>query len=111
MKRKQPDNISFVIGWLCGAVFVAFPVVAIVYLFLRRTRPAVQAAMIGVIAFPCIIGVRAAMLAAGVQHKPLPWMGLNGLVFLVVPSFATAIAAAIPWPGIAGGHRSGEREP
>ncbi len=105
MKQKQPDNINFVIGWLCGAVFVAFPLVAIVYLCLRRTRPAFQAAMIGVIAFLCILGARAAMLAAGVQHKPLPRIGLSGLLFLVVPSLATAIASAISWPGTTGGHR------
>jgi len=98
MKRQQPDNLNYVIGWLCGAVCFAAPLVAIVYLVLHRRRPAIQAVMIGIVSLACIVGARALMLAAGVQHKRVEWIGLNVLLFLAVPSFATLIASAISWP-------------
>jgi hypothetical protein len=105
MKRKQTDNIDYVIGWLCGAVFLVTPVVAVVYLFRHRWRPAFQAAIICAMSLLCIIGARALMLAVGVQHKRFEWIGLNVLVFLVFPSVATSIASAISWP-----RQSGSRE-
>ena len=104
MKGKQPDNIHFAIGWLCGAVLFAAPFAAVAYLFLRRARPAFQAVLIGAVSLPCIIGARALMIASGVPHRQVEWIGLNGLVFLVVPSVATAITSAISWPRPRAGH-------
>jgi hypothetical protein len=47
---------------------------------------------------PCIVGARARMLTAGVQHKRPEWIGLNLLVIIVVPLLAMAIVGAISWP-------------
>jgi len=106
MKRKQTDNnIDYVIGWLCGAVFLVAPVAAVVYLLRHRWRPAFQAAMICVMSLLCIIGARALMLAVGVRHKRFEWIGLNVLVFLVFPSVATSIASAISWPRQSGSRK------
>jgi predicted anti-sigma-YlaC factor YlaD len=98
MKRKQTNNIDYVTGWLCGAVFVVTPVVAVLYLLRHRWRPAFQAGVIGVTSLLFIIAARALMLAVGVQHKRFEWIGLNVLVFLVIPSVATAVVSAISWP-------------
>jgi hypothetical protein len=54
--------------------------------------------MICVISLPCIVGARARMLTAGVQHKRPEWIGLNLLVIIVVPLLAMAIVWAISWP-------------
>jgi uncharacterized membrane protein len=98
MKHRQVDNINYVIGWLCGAAFLAAPVVAAVYLLRHRRRPALQALMICVMALPCIIGTHAVMIAGGIQHRRFAWIGLNVLVFLMFPLLATGITAAMPWP-------------
>jgi DUF1365 family protein len=108
MKRENADNINSVIGWLCGAVFLVAPVAALAYALRRRWRPAFQAAMICVISLSCIVGARARMLAAGVQHKRPEWIGLNLLVLVVVPLLAMAIAWAISWPS-SHGAKSTER--
>ena len=104
LKRKRPDDIGYAVGWLCGALFITAPIAAAVYLYLHRRRPAIQAAMIGVISLLCIIGIRALMIASGIQHKPTEWNGLNALVFAVVPSIATWIVTTLAWPS-AGKHR------
>ncbi len=98
MKRNQVDNINYAIGWLCGAVFLVAPVAAVVYLLQHRHRPALQAAMIGVVSLPLIVGARALMLAAGVQHKRIAWIGINALVFLVLPLLTTGIVTWLAWP-------------
>jgi len=54
--------------------------------------------MICVISLPCIVGARERMLTTGVQHKRPEWIGLNLLVFVVVPLLAMAIVWAISWP-------------
>lgn len=98
MKRTQADNIDYVVGWLCGAVFLVAPLAVAVYLLRHRWRSAFQAGVICVISLPCIIGARALMIAVGVQHKRLVWIALNVLVFLVFPLLATVIASNLPWP-------------
>lgn len=98
MKRDQGDNINSVIGWLCGAIFLLAPVVALVYVFQQRWRPAFQACMICAMSLSGIIGVRALMLARGVQHQRFAWPCLNLLALLVIPLLAMGIASVIPWP-------------
>ena len=98
MRRKNADNISSVIGWLCGAVFLVAPVAALAYALRRRWRPAFQAAMICVMSLPCIVVVRDRMLAAGVQRKRAEWIAINLLVLVVVPFLAMAFVWAISWP-------------
>lgn len=109
MKRTQADNINYAVGWLCGAVFLAAPVAAVVYLLRHRRRPAVQAAMIGAVSLPSIVGARALMLAAGVQHKRVEWIGMNTLMFLVLPLLATAVVMGIPWPRPGGERRASSK--
>jgi hypothetical protein len=105
MKRNQIDNIDYLIGWLCGAVFVVAPVVAIVYLRQHRWRPAFQAGLICIISLSCIIGARALVLAAGAQGKRFVWIGINSAAFLIFPLIATAIASSISWPRATGSER------
>jgi hypothetical protein len=98
MKHAQVDNIGNAIGWLCGAVFLLAPVVALVYAFRQRWRPAFQAGAICALSLPSLVGVRALMIAQGLQHRRSEWLGLNMLALLVIPLLATRLAAAIPWP-------------
>jgi len=98
MKRSHTDNIDYLIGWLCGAVFLLTPIVAIVYVLRHRRRPAFQAILICVMSLSCIMGGRALMLSVGVQHKHFVWISINWILFLVVPLVTTAIALVISWP-------------
>ena len=99
MARRQVHNINLLIGWFCGAVFLAAPVVAFVYLLRHQKRPALQAVLIGVLSFSCIVGARALMLAKGVQRQPREWIVLNALVFTLFPVLATGAAVVIPFAG------------
>jgi hypothetical protein len=98
MKRDQADDIEYLLGWFCGAVFIGAPVAAIVYLFQHRRRSAFQAILIGAISLACIVGARALMLATGGQHRRSLWTGLNIVAFVVFPTLALVFARAIPWP-------------
>lgn len=98
MERDHEDNIHWGIGWVCGAIFLAAPIVMLLYLLRHRRRPAIQAALVCVVSLPFIIGVRALMLTLGVQHNRSQWTGLNALVLIVFPLLATRAAWMIPWP-------------
>jgi hypothetical protein len=104
MKREQTANINYALGWLCGAVFLAAPVIVVIYLFRRKRRLAFQAGIIFAIALPSIIGSRALMLVAGMQRNRAEWLALNVLVLVVFPLIATAVARAISWPRSDGAH-------
>ena len=95
MRRRELDNISPLAGWLCGAVFLATPVVAVFYLLRQRRRPALQALLICAISLACIVLARAWMLARGIPHSHFAWIGLNVLIFVAVPFLATVIATGI----------------
>ena len=98
MPRQQEDNIHYAIGWFCGAVFPAAPIVALVYLLRHRPRLAFQAMMTCVVALPFIIGARALMLSAGLQRKPAQWVPLNVLILIAFPLLATRFARALHSP-------------
>jgi hypothetical protein len=92
------DNLTYPIGWLCGAFSVLAPVVAAIYLIQRKRRKAFQAILIAVLALLCLIGVRALLIRAGIRSRPGEWLVLNIASLIVLPLATVWLTRRIRWP-------------
>lgn len=85
----QSENIGYGIAWLCGAVFLAAPVVIAAYLLRHRGHKAFQCFVVATLSFTSILMARALMLSAGLQSNGSRWLLAN----LAVMTVSSAVAA------------------